>query len=106
MKYLIIALSMYLPFVVSAQSVEGTVFDEKGSPVEFANVVALALPDTTFLSGTMTDSLGHFSVETQGKNVLLRLSCIGYETLTSNAAQGGDVLYFAQKLYNAWRYSR
>lgn len=68
MKYLIIALSMYLPSVVSAQSVEGTVFDEKGSPVEFANVVAFTLPDTTFLSGTMTDSLGHFSVETQGKN--------------------------------------
>lgn len=88
MKYLIIALSMCLSSVMSAQSVEGTVFDEKGSPVKFANVVALALPDTTFLSGATTDSLGHFNVETQGKDVLLRLSCIGYETLTANATQG------------------
>lgn len=88
MKYLVIALSMWLPSLVSAQSVEGTVIDENGSPVEFANVVALALPDTTFLSGAVTDSIGHFSVETQGKDVLLRLSCIGYETITARAAQG------------------
>lgn len=88
MKYLIITLIMCLPSLVSAQTVEGTIFDEKGSPVEFANVVALVLPDTTFLSGTVTDSLGHFSVETQGKDVLLRMSCIGYETHTAKATQG------------------
>lgn len=88
MKFLILAFVFWLPSLASAQSVEGIVSDGKDSPVKFANVVALSLPDTTFLSGTVTDSIGHFSVETGGRDVLLRVSCIGYDTLTTHAVPG------------------
>lgn len=63
--------------------IKGIVIDSDNQPVEFANVAIYSLPDTTLLSGTMTDKLGSFTLSIENSaNKLLRVSFIGYETQT------------------------
>lgn len=38
----------------SQSDVEGKVVDSDELPVEFANIIALSLPDSTIVKGTMT----------------------------------------------------
>lgn len=45
-----------------AQTLEGRVMDERSQPLEFANVEVYALPDTLLVTGTITDSLGVFTL--------------------------------------------
>lgn len=61
----------------------GKVIDEKGNPIEFANVMLLQKVDSTFLSGAMTDKNGTFSItcERDASPLLLKVSSIGYESL-------------------------
>lgn len=65
-----------------AQSIQGIVVDEKtGEPVAFANVVLLDLRDSAFVAGCTTDSIGRFSLSPTDTEGLLKVSCIGYQTL-------------------------
>ena len=61
--------------------VSGKVIDEQGEPLPFVNVVLLSLPDSTFIQGAVTDAEGAFRIVTDKNEGLLRLTCIGYETL-------------------------
>lgn len=66
---------------VQAQNVRGKVVNEAGEPVEFANIVLLALPDSTFISGVTTDEQGVFSMVTDNQNKrIIRISSVGYVT--------------------------
>lgn len=58
----------------------GKVVDEKGEPMEFANVVALSKADSTIVAGVTTAEDGSFTIVTDGKDQLLMVSMIGYET--------------------------
>ncbi len=58
----------------------GKVIDEHGEPLPFVNVVLLALPDSSFVQGAVTNDDGEFNISTNRKSGLLRLSCIGYVT--------------------------
>ncbi|MDO5664446.1 MAG: TonB-dependent receptor, partial [Bacteroidia bacterium] len=67
-------------FTAPANQLTGTVVDETGEPVPFANVVQLALPDSTFINGVSTAANGRFSVErATDKPVLLEITFLGYE---------------------------
>jgi hypothetical protein len=70
-----------LPLWLRAQQVSGRLIDEQQQPVEFANVVWLALPDSSFVQGTVTDAAGAFTLSTQGREGVLRISSVGYSTL-------------------------
>lgn len=55
---------MLLLFVAvngSAQFITGSITDRQGLPVEFANIVLLSVPDSSFLQGTVSDESGRFS---------------------------------------------
>ena len=47
---------------LSAQTVSGKLVDEKNEPMPYANVVLLSLPDSAFVSGTISGDDGTFSL--------------------------------------------
>ena len=57
------------------------VVDDDGQPLTYANVVALALPDSSFVSGVMTDDDGTFAFVPSQNGSLLRVSSVGYKTV-------------------------
>lgn len=74
-----------------SQSLTGVIIDETKSPVEFANVVLLALPDSTFIQGTISDQSGSFVLASEGKQGVLRISSVGYATVYKACASEGSV---------------
>lgn len=68
----------------AGQTLTGQLLDENNTPVEFANVILLSLPDSTFIQGTVTDVSGNFRFEKPDKrSKLLRISYVGYEDILS-----------------------
>ncbi|MDE6576908.1 MAG: outer membrane beta-barrel protein [Muribaculaceae bacterium] len=63
----------------ASPSYTGIVKDEAGIPVEFANVTLLALNDSTFVDGTVTDQTGKFAISSREIPVFLKISFMGYE---------------------------
>ena len=68
----------------------GTIIDEQGQPVAYANVSVLHPADTTLLSGGVSNESGYFAVPYEtpppiggGREgaILARISCIGYKTI-------------------------
>lgn len=70
-----------VPMALVAQAVTGRVVDDKGQPLSYTNVVALSLPDSSFVTGVMTDDDGTFTLETPETGRLLRFSLVGYKTV-------------------------
>ena len=69
--------------ITHAQTLTGSIVDKDGKPVGYATVSLLSLQDSTFVSGTTTGDDGRFSLHTTLTEGLLRISCIGYDTLTT-----------------------
>ena len=67
----------------------GTIIDEQGQPVAYANVAILHPKDSTLLSGGVSNESGYFAVpyetfSTEGNKegaVLARISYVGYKTI-------------------------
>ncbi|WP_239465723.1 carboxypeptidase-like regulatory domain-containing protein [Bacteroides gallinaceum] len=64
-----------------AQVYSGKVTDEKSQPLPYTNVVLLSLPDSAFVTGTVSDESGAFTLRSEKPNLLLRISSIGYATI-------------------------
>lgn len=69
--------------IVFSKVYTGKVTDEKGSPIEFANVVLLSKSDSTFLAGGMTDKDGRYSISYNNTypSLILKISSVGYAPL-------------------------
>lgn len=64
-----------------SQMITGMVKDTANVPVSYATVALYALPDTTYISGTITDTEGRFKLKTvENRQLLLQVSCISYKT--------------------------
>lgn len=62
MRTLILLLGLLLnSIVIDAQSVSGSLVDEKGNPVSFANVVLLSSKDSSFVAGTISKNMANIS---------------------------------------------
>ena len=59
----------------------GTIIDEQGQPVAYANIAVLNPADSTLLSGGVSNESGYFAVPYEQKAVLARISYIGYKTV-------------------------
>lgn len=68
---------IFMVQVAHAQELKGTVTDEHGSSIEFANVVVLSA-DSSFISGTTTDGKGKFHVQRPKDHSILKVTYIGY----------------------------
>lgn len=72
---------LLLPFMAMAQqtSITGKVLDKTdNSPVMQASVLLLNLPDSTMVTGVVTDNNGIFSLKAKPGNYVLKLSFVGY----------------------------
>lgn len=82
MKKFYMVLTMLLLFANMAkaqQTVRGWIVDEQRSPIEYANIIALSVRDSSLVTGAITDNTGAFqlSVPNDAK-VFLRISGVGY----------------------------
>ena len=69
-----------------AQNISGRVVDETDAPIPYVTVVAMQLPDSTFLGGVTTDNDGRFTLDLACD--LLKISFVGYETKFVSHPQG------------------
>lgn len=77
---------------LAGSDITGRVTDERGSGIQSANVVVSALPDTTFVAATATDSGGMFYFKNiVGGNYVVTVSHIGFETI-AKACDGSESL--------------
>ena len=75
-KFLLTSVLLFISMVAFAQSrITGYVTDPQGEPIIGANVV---IKGTTI--GTITDIDGKFSLSTENKSCILKVSFLGYKT--------------------------
>ena len=80
-RFLYLLIGVVLPVSLSAQTVSGRLMDENSQPLPYANVVLLSLPDSVFVSGTISGEDGSFKLEATSKKQILKISTIGYKTV-------------------------
>lgn len=87
-KSIVLFILLFLPWIGNSKvlNYQGRVFDSEGYPLEFANVVALSLPDSVFLKGTLTNIDGEFSLSLKDTvdSLLFRVSFAGCQTIDSS----------------------
>lgn len=94
-------LSLCLTFntlVAKAPTYEGSVKDDSGAPLEFANVTLQSLNDSTLIGGTVTDADGRFALSaTTDGHVFLKMSAMGFEdtVITNPDYNVGDIMLTA-----------
>lgn len=90
-RFLILSICLISVATSFAREIHGTVNDAKGQGIPYANVVVLAEKDSAFISGSTTNENGSYSIEAQGDQLLLKVSCVGYKDfythITSNSLQ-------------------
>ncbi len=79
-RLILIAAVLTACLSLKAQNITGKLTDEQGTPIGFANIVALSLPDSAFVSGTVSQEDGTFAFDVEEKGQLLRFTSIGYDT--------------------------
>lgn len=60
---------------------KGTIIDEQGRPLAFANIAILNPADSTLLSGGVSNEAGQFVVPYEQQKILVRITFIGYKTV-------------------------
>ena len=59
---------------------KGTVVDEQGQPVAYANIALLSPQDSTLIAGGVSNESGLFVIPCEQQPVLARISFVGYKT--------------------------
>ena len=65
----------------SAPRYKGTIIDEQGQPVAYANIALLSPQDSTLITGGVSNESGFFVIPCEQKPVLARISYVGYKTI-------------------------
>ena len=89
MKQFVVLLTLLFANVYSfAQQITGRVLDEYEEPLAYVDVVALSLPDSVLIEGTITDNYGIFSLnKNDNLDVVIRISMVGYKSVCFNDVQ-------------------
>lgn len=75
------------------QNVTGWVTDEQRAPIEYANVIALSVRDSSLITGVITDSCGAFRITLPNDTpAFLRVSSVGYNLQTYTLPLTADTL--------------
>ena len=71
----------------------GTIIDEQGQPVAYANIALLSPQDSTLLAGGVSNESGYFAIPYEQPTVLARISYVGYKTIhrLCNKPQTGTI---------------
>ena len=65
----------------TANRYKGTVIDEQGQPVAYANIALLSPQDSTLITGGVSNESGFFVIPCEHRPVLARISFVGYKTI-------------------------
>ena len=66
----------------------GHIVDEKGLPLSFATISLLSVADSCFITGGVSNENGDFVIPCQMKQVIAKVTSIGYKTVTRKATVG------------------
>ncbi len=80
MRFFFLALFVATSLTANSQTISGKLVEENGKPLPYANVVLLSLPDSAFVSGTISEEDGAFTLEATSENQIVKISSIGYKT--------------------------
>lgn len=69
-----------LSSAIFSQQLNKKVIDEKGEAIAYANIVVSSVNDSVFIYGTISDSLGRFTIPDENQKVILKVSNLGHET--------------------------
>ena len=81
MRFFFLALFVATSLTANSQTISGKLVEENGKPLPYANVVLLSLPDSAFVSGTISEEDGAFTLEATSENQIVKISSIGYKTV-------------------------
>ncbi|MCH4146856.1 MAG: TonB-dependent receptor family protein [Prevotella sp.] len=83
------------------QKLIGKVVDQKGQPLEFANVTLLNPSDSSFITGGASNASGDFVVPCENKVVLAKFTYVGYKTIIKrmNVENVGKIAMFKDPQY-------
>ena len=84
MKKFFLGIFLLCSFGVSAETIKGSVVNERGEAMPFVTISVLA-QDSTLLTGTITDDDGKYEIDLSTFNLqrstfLLQASYVGYQT--------------------------
>ena len=89
MNQILVAISLLIVATcVKAQGVEGLVKDKNGNGVPYASVAFLNQTDSSFVSGTVCGEDGRFFIEDTLKDVIIKVTNIGYKERYVNYPSG------------------
>ena len=60
---------------------KGSIIDETGQPVAYANVLLLSPSDSTVIDGGVSNEAGYFVIPCDMNSVIVRISHVGYKTV-------------------------
>lgn len=87
------ALTLFSTVAKAQQTICGWVTDEQRSPIEYANVIALSVCDSSLVTGAVTDKAGAFQLSVSADTqVFLRVSGVGYERRNVSLPLAADTL--------------
>ena len=78
---LILASVMSWASYAQTREISGKVVDADGADLQFVNVVLLSLPDSTIMTGAMTDEQGMFRLSAGTDQGVVQFSNLGYRTV-------------------------
>ena len=88
--FLTLMLLFSVQFSYAAITVKGRVLDKStGHPMEYATVRACILPDSTFVSGCITEPSGQFTMELEKGRYVLEFQYMGFVTSYRNITLDG-----------------
>ena len=65
----------------TAPRYKGTIIDEQGQPIAYANIALLSPQDSTLITGGVSNESGLFVIPCEQRPVLARVSYVGYKTV-------------------------
>ena len=81
--------AIYVECVQKASTkLTGRIVDEKGLPLSFATISLLSVADSSFITGGVSNENGDFVIPCQMKQVIAKVTSIGYKTVTRKATVG------------------
>lgn len=82
-KLALLTLASVMSWASHAQTrvISGKVVDAEGADLQFVNVVMLSLPDSTIVTGAMTDEQGMFFISSDTDQGVVQFSNLGYKTI-------------------------
>lgn len=82
-KVLLFILAIVLTFPIAAQerNINGVVLDPSSEPIGYVNVILYNLPDTTYVTGVITNDQGRFELPAApSADAIIEVSFVGYQT--------------------------